>query len=163
MNREAIPYPGPRPFQVEDEGYFHGREREIRDIISLLAGYRLVLLHAQSGAGKSSLVAAGLQPKLAHGSAATAQVPPKLRGIEVMLARVSGVASVDFSADRGATNIYTHNVLLSVKAHEKDPRSIQGATLASHLPGSQRPLHQPLAARTTRTPTPRRYATSRRC
>jgi hypothetical protein len=125
---------------LEDERYFHGREREIRDLISLLAGYRLVLLHAQSGAGKSSLVAAGLQPRLEAGAAAAAHVPPKLRGIRVLVARVSGVSSQDFKAEEGATNIYTHNVLLSVRAHDEGAAISRGATLASHLPGKPEEL-----------------------
>jgi len=54
------PYPGPRPFSSAEANFFVGREREAADLQDLLYAYRSVLLYAQSGAGKSSLVAAGL-------------------------------------------------------------------------------------------------------
>src|ERR1017187_4511259 len=60
------PYPGPRPFAPtrEEARLFFGREREAADLEDLLYSYRAVLLYAQSGAGKSSLVSAGLLAKM---------------------------------------------------------------------------------------------------
>ena len=52
------PYVGPRPFVLGERLY--GREREIRDLYYLLNSERIVLLHSPSGAGKSSLIQAGL-------------------------------------------------------------------------------------------------------
>jgi len=62
----ANPYPGPRPFAPtrEEARYFFGRERETADVEDLLYSYRSVLLYSQSGAGKSSLVSAGLLSKM---------------------------------------------------------------------------------------------------
>ncbi len=57
------PYVGPRAFGI-NEGFFYGREREIRQLFQLLVARRIVLLHSPSGAGKTSLVQAGLIPKL---------------------------------------------------------------------------------------------------
>jgi hypothetical protein len=59
------PYPGLRPFEKEEWAIFFGRERMIDDVIGRLAESRLVLIHGVSGTGKSSLVRAGVLPKLA--------------------------------------------------------------------------------------------------
>ena len=56
------PYMGPRAFQ---EGEFiFGRDYEIHQLMNLLIAERIVLLHSPSGAGKSSLIQAGLLPVL---------------------------------------------------------------------------------------------------
>jgi WD40 repeat protein len=56
------PFVGPRPFRAGEALY--GRDRELRRLLDLLIAERLVLLHAPSGAGKSSLVHAALMPRL---------------------------------------------------------------------------------------------------
>ena len=61
---DANPYVGPRPFQRKDAPRFFGREREVRDVVSLVIAQRVVLLYAASGAGKSSLLNAGVLPTL---------------------------------------------------------------------------------------------------
>ncbi len=58
------PYVGPQPFEREDVGRFFGRQRDARDLASLVIAHRVVLLYSASGAGKSSLVNAGLVPVL---------------------------------------------------------------------------------------------------
>jgi hypothetical protein len=57
------PFIGPRPLGKADPIF--GRDREISEIYHLLGAERIVLLYSPSGAGKSSLVAAGLIPRLA--------------------------------------------------------------------------------------------------
>lgn len=51
-----------RPFGESDEDckVFFGRDREVRSLAGRLISDRIVLVHAQTGAGKSSLVVAGL-------------------------------------------------------------------------------------------------------
>jgi hypothetical protein len=56
------PYVGPRPFRLGEPLF--GRDSEARDLFYLLNAERIVLLHSPSGAGKSSLVQAGLIPRL---------------------------------------------------------------------------------------------------
>ena len=58
------PYPGPAPFSAAESAIFFGRTREKYEIFDLLKVYRTVLLYAQSGAGKTSLVNAGVRPLL---------------------------------------------------------------------------------------------------
>lgn len=59
---QSNPYVGPRAFQEKEKLY--GRDREVRDLLDLLIAERVVLLYSPSGAGKTSLVQAGLVPKL---------------------------------------------------------------------------------------------------
>ena len=58
------PYVGPRPFEREDAPRFFGRTREFRDVVSLVIAQRVLLLYSASGAGKSSLLNAGVLPLL---------------------------------------------------------------------------------------------------
>jgi hypothetical protein len=58
------PYVGTRPFDREDSENFFGRDREAGDLFSLVLAVPVVLIYAASGAGKSSLLNAGLIPRL---------------------------------------------------------------------------------------------------
>lgn len=58
------PYIGPKPFEEKEQWFFFGRDREVRTLLNLLAAQRIVMLHAASGAGKTSLIQAGLVPEL---------------------------------------------------------------------------------------------------
>lgn len=62
MKIEAEPYVGPRSFAVNEQDFFFGREKEVDDLVSLVSAYNAVLLHAQSGAGKTSLLNASFIP-----------------------------------------------------------------------------------------------------
>jgi WD40 repeat protein len=56
------PYVGPQSFRRGDA--FYGRDRETADLLDLVIAERVVLLYSPSGAGKSSLIAAGLVRQL---------------------------------------------------------------------------------------------------
>ncbi len=56
------PYVGPRSFRPGE--ILYGRDREVIDLRDILIAQRIVLLYSPSGAGKSSLVEAGLRPLL---------------------------------------------------------------------------------------------------
>jgi TPR repeat protein len=66
VERLTQPYPGLRPFEASEWSIFFGRERMIDEVIERLALNGLVLIHGASGSGKSSLVRAGVMPKLAR-------------------------------------------------------------------------------------------------
>src|SRR5215831_10669324 len=61
------PFPGLRPFQIEEEYLFFGRETQRKELIALLREHRFVAVLGASGSGKSSLVRAGLLPALYGG------------------------------------------------------------------------------------------------
>jgi hypothetical protein len=61
-SRRGNPFIGPKPFTFEQTLY--GRDWETRMLCNLLLSKRLVLLHSPSGAGKTSLIQAGLWPRL---------------------------------------------------------------------------------------------------
>ena len=59
------PYPGGlRAFDAGDRDRFFGREREITDLVARLRQQRFITVIGPSGSGKSSLVLAGLLPRL---------------------------------------------------------------------------------------------------
>ncbi|MBI4908607.1 MAG: hypothetical protein HY820_33615 [Acidobacteria bacterium] len=60
----ACPYAGPVP--ITEEGKLFGRQREVANVRDLLISERIVLLYSPSGAGKSSLVQAGVAPVMAR-------------------------------------------------------------------------------------------------
>ena len=62
--RPPNPYVGPRPFREEEQNRFFGRTEEIAILEGLALARQATLLFAQSGAGKSSLLRAGLIPSL---------------------------------------------------------------------------------------------------
>lgn len=61
-------YPGPQSFSEEDELLFHGRKREIKALHDLIMAQTPVVLFAKSGMGKTSLLQAGILPKLRFSS-----------------------------------------------------------------------------------------------
>jgi hypothetical protein len=58
----AQPFPGPAPFRIVDRTLFTGRDRDTTALLQMVIVHRGVLLYGTSGAGKSSLVNAGLIP-----------------------------------------------------------------------------------------------------
>jgi formylglycine-generating enzyme required for sulfatase activity len=58
------PYPGLRPFHKREWPIFFGREPMIDAVLDRLAATRLVVVHGSSGCGKSSLIKAGVLPRL---------------------------------------------------------------------------------------------------
>ena len=99
------PYPGIRPFTTEDAARFHGRSKEVTDLLGRLRdGQRELYVIGPSGSGKSSLVAAGLlpslrcSPELAGGSFLVRQMRP---GAEPM----AGLASVLEATDTERSDV----------------------------------------------------------
>jgi len=62
------PYPGLRPFEKDDAHLFFGREKQVQELVALLARHRFLAVVGVSGSGKSSLVKAGLLPALHLGA-----------------------------------------------------------------------------------------------
>ena len=60
----SSPYRGLEPFDERDAAFFFGRERETRLITASLFAAPLTLLYGASGVGKSSVLRAGVLPRL---------------------------------------------------------------------------------------------------
>lgn len=56
----ASPFRGIHPFRFADQEYYFGRNELIGDLVDKVLLYRLIVLFGESGAGKSSLLNAGL-------------------------------------------------------------------------------------------------------
>jgi WD40 repeat protein len=96
------PYVGPRPFERSEEHLFFGRDREARDLVSLIIANRVFVLYSQSGAGKSSL----LNTKIVGGlEKANCRVLP--------IARVQGQLPAG-AVDAGIRNIFSLNAIVSM-------------------------------------------------
>lgn len=76
------PYPGLLSFEKEDAAVFFGRDDDIRRVIERLNARRvqgtikLVALLGASGSGKSSVIRAGLLPRLEHDTQSWIALPP---------------------------------------------------------------------------------------
>lgn len=57
-------YPGAKPFATEEQAIFFGRGEDITRLYQLLAIEKLMVLHSRSGLGKSSLLNAGVIPRI---------------------------------------------------------------------------------------------------
>lgn len=123
-NERLNPYVGPRAFQTGEKLY--GRDREIRQLADLLVAERIVLLHSPSGAGKTSLIRAGLIPYL-EGQGFT--FLPVVR-VNQEPPQVNGAAEV---------NRYVYSVLLSLEEEVEDPKEqlsaeeLRGMTIRDYL------------------------------
>ena len=61
------PFVGLRPYKISEKNIFYGRESEVESMLSTLQKNKFVLLTGPSGSGKSSLINAGLIPRLKNG------------------------------------------------------------------------------------------------
>jgi hypothetical protein len=119
MESERNPYVGPQPFEAEDADRFFGRAREIRDLTSLVVAHRVVLLYSTSGAGKSSLVNAGVVPALLD------------RGYQVLAAgRVGGPVPVEAAGE----NVFAASLIAQWSEAAPMPRACTIAELLDALP-----------------------------
>jgi len=114
------PYVGPRAFEAADRANFFGRDMEIRQLADLVVAQRAVLLYASSGAGKTSLINAGLIPAL-----------QRRRMTALPVARVGG------SAPAEVANPFVFNLLSSLADETVAPETLLKMSLREGLsPGS---------------------------
>ncbi len=57
-------YPGATPFSRKQANIFYGRDKDVRKLLTLIQVEKKVLLYSKSGLGKTSLLEAGVLPKL---------------------------------------------------------------------------------------------------
>ncbi|HEV2783001.1 MAG TPA: hypothetical protein VGX25_26745 [Actinophytocola sp.] len=103
-NAEA-PYAGWAAFRADDADRFFGRENMISDLLARLSGHRFVGVFGPSGSGTSSLLRAGLTPRLARRGDPVAVLTPGSHPVEecaVRLAPVLGVSPTVLGAELAA-------------------------------------------------------------
>jgi len=119
MKSPANPYVGPRAF-LESE-HLYGRDRELADLMDLLIAERIILLYSPSGAGKSSLLQAGLIPAM------------KARGFTARkVIRVNGAPRVGAADGRQTASRYALSMMVSLQL-EGRPADLEGMTLSQYL------------------------------
>ncbi|MEM6371800.1 MAG: hypothetical protein AAF727_03345 [Pseudomonadota bacterium] len=78
------PYKGTDSYQFEDSPLFFGRVREEREMSSLFLKGQLCILHAQSGAGKTSLLNARVIPRIEETGIHTVRLTPQSDPLEAV-------------------------------------------------------------------------------
>lgn len=126
------PFIGPRPFGSEDAAFFKGREEEIAILEGLVMARRVVLFFAQSGAGKSSLLQAGLIPRLTGtqtiGRGARARPYQKMAVLPVL-----NMGSAFRPGEAlPASNVYVYNALRTLVPDAR-AETLEGQTLTDGL------------------------------
>ncbi len=120
LHPPSNPYVGPFPFSGEQR--LPNREREAQELADLVVSERVVLLHAPSGAGKTSLIQAAVLPKLTAFSIAGP-------------ARVNKPVPLDeHGAPRPGRNRYVRSIALSLlDSRQHDPAELDRYTLMEVL------------------------------
>ncbi len=87
------PWPGPKPYEIWDGGYFFGRELEVAEIRRMVLRERLTILSAESGAGKTSLLRAGLVYNLMRDRARNAdrEIPSQVTPVLILSDWAGGI------------------------------------------------------------------------
>ena len=96
------------PYQEEDHLTFYGREKEVENLLQIIQKNKLITLTGVSGSGKTSLINAGLIPRLKKGFLGQAgkewsicKFRPGVNPIENMIAALtnSGILKKDYRAN----------------------------------------------------------------
>ncbi|WP_416958202.1 XRE family transcriptional regulator [Streptomyces sp. Agncl-13] len=87
------PYTGLRPFREQDAEWFFGREQLVEELAERLERQRFVMVIGASGSGKSSLLRAGLLPRL-RDAATVVVLTPGPRPVEECAVRLGALAGI---------------------------------------------------------------------
>ena len=101
------PYVGLAAYGPEDAEWFHGRDEVVDDLVARVGAHRFVTVLGPSGSGKSSVLRAGLLPRLAaDGSKSVAVFTPGAHPFEEcavhltgFLDRTAGMVAAELAAD----------------------------------------------------------------
>ena len=119
-------------FEPQDREVFFGRDGETLDLVALVVAYRLVLLYAASGAGKTSLLNAGLVPALEQEEGFEVLPPARIRPL------LAGG-----SLPETVANAFTFGVLCNWSrdlGRDEAEQALAGETLAGFLVGLPHPV-----------------------
>ncbi|MFI7675871.1 protein kinase [Actinophytocola sp. NPDC049390] len=98
-NAGACPYPGLQSFGVRDSNWFYGREQSVRDLLVRLSRRRAddgpLIVVGASGAGKSSLLNAGLLAAHTRSGERALAMTPGDRPVGTLAARLAALTHAD--------------------------------------------------------------------
>lgn len=115
---QGSPYKFLDYYSFGDAGRFFGRDREIRILLADIVTSRLVVLFAKTGTGKTSLINAGVRPRMEE------------RGYATFLVRVREDPAASIRAE--------------LAMGEPQPPTLTGTKLADQLAGVARQLKRPI-------------------
>ena len=119
------PYIGPRPFERKNQKLFFGRDFESDEIVSLIFSHQLLLVYAQSGAGKTSIFNGQIIPQLEN-NGFNVLPTARIRLTSELAANHSDSKNDIKSSD--IANIYVYNTLQSL-----DPKAKSESLLIKSL------------------------------
>lgn len=110
------PWPGLMPFGEAAQRFFHGRDDEATELMRLIRRDTLTVLYGQSGLGKSSLLAAGLFPRLREADFLpvllridwAASAPPPVQQVLAALVEACASHRVDSPAPWHDATLWAH-------------------------------------------------------
>ena len=103
MKRET-PYPMMDYYRFEDAGIFFGREEETFKMVGEILSTRLLVLFSPSGSGKTSLIHAGVRPKLEEMGYTTAYT--RLEGIPDESVRKAVIKDLEIEPPAESLSLY---------------------------------------------------------
>jgi Trypsin-like peptidase domain/AAA ATPase domain len=130
--RAEIPFVGLRPFDVRDQRWFFGREREAAALASKIRDHCFTAVVGASGSGKSSLVRAGVLPELAREGWQHVVTTPGAAPI-ARLARNLAAAAASDDDSLGEARRYRYDATLRASAYGLAEIAGQLLPDASHL------------------------------
>lgn len=122
MADDLLPFVGPVPFKQEQRDRFFGRKRETADLASLVIAHPIVFLYGQSGTGKTSLLNAGLIPRLVDEE-----------GFDVFPVARPGGRADQAGAEQSTASPYIYATLLAWSEDGDDSTLPTESNLASYL------------------------------
>ena len=110
------PWPGLAAFREADQFFFHGRETAVDELTRMVLRARLSVLHGVSGLGKTSVLRAGLFPRLRREHvlpiyirlAHSEDTPPPIQQVRDAIARSARSAAVEAPASRGDETLWEY-------------------------------------------------------
>ncbi len=127
ITKPPCPYPGMVPFSEADQDRFFGRNQETDELVERLRSHPFVTVIGPSGSGKSSLVFAGLIPKLRQsnlfgaGNWLILSMRPGLTPLQTLQALLGGDVSTPAQAIEQVLSAETnsHRLLLVIDQYEE--------------------------------------------
>ncbi len=126
--RRPTPYVGPKPLDSDDTLF--GRDRELNELIDKLFAERIIVLHSPSGAGKSSLINAGVVPELGELEDDEDDDEGSFHVLPVLRVNATLPPAGELPAD-AAPNRFALSVMMSIEEHLPAARRTTLAELAT--------------------------------